>query len=147
MNVIFKKSSNAPNEYPKTFTNSRTVDCDILEPTSTKTPVLKMTKANAPIDYTHAELFGATYVIRNDFKYDKGFCYCSLVRSAMDTWWNIVKSCRARITRCTDGDPYIVDGLATQRAGDIISCRKIGTAFTRGTSYIFIKGVTNYDDN
>ena len=142
MNVIFMKSANAPNEYPKTFTNQTTIDCDLLEPTSTKQPTFKLKKENAPIGFTHAVVFGATYVIVNDFTYDKGFCYITLVRSAVDTWWSTISSCKGRITRCADGDPYITDGLATQREGDKMTCKKIGQVFQKGTTYVFVKGVS-----
>ena len=102
-----------------------------------------MTQANAPIGFTFAELWGAKYVIINDFKYDRGFVYVRLVRSALDTWWSSVRNCYGHVTRCKSGDAYIIDGLATQRSGDIISCQKIGRAFTSGVTYVFIKGVTN----
>lgn len=142
MNVTFYKSNNAPSEYPKTFTAPVTIDCDLLEPTSTKTPTLKLSKNNTPLGYTHAELFGAKYVLVNDFTYDKGFCYIRLVRSAMDTYFATIRGCQGRITRCKDGDPYIKDGLATQREGDKITCKKIGQAFSKGTTYVFVKGVS-----
>lgn len=142
MEVTFYKSSNAPNEYPKTFTDAKTKQCTLLEPTSTKSPVIKLEIDSTLKGYTHAVLWGDTYILRDDFQYEKGFMYINCVRSAIDTYWNTVKNCQARITRSQAGDPYIIDGLATQKEGDIVSCRKIGTAFTSGCTYVFIKGVT-----
>ena len=142
MNVIFYTCSNAPNEYPKSFGTGVTVDCDLLEPTSTKSPVLKMTQANAPIGKTHAGLWGAKYVVLNDFKYDRGFVYVRLVRSALDTWWSTVASCNCHITRCKNGEKYLIDNMATQLEGDKIGVKKVGTAFTKGCQYVFIKGVS-----
>ena len=142
MDITFYKSANAPNEYPKTLTNALTKSCTLLEPTSTKTPVIKLEIDNNLKGYTHAIIWGDIYILRDDFSYEKGFMYIQCVRSALDTYWDTVKNCQARITRSQSGDEYMIDGLATQRENDIISCRKVGTAFTSGCTYVFVKGVT-----
>lgn len=142
MIVKFYKTSNAPNEYPKTFTNELEKNCTLLEPTSTKTPTLKLEIDNNLKGYTHAVIFGDKYILRDDFTYDKGFMYIQCVRSALDTYWDIVKNCGAHITRCQNGDAYIIDDLATQRENDSITCIDLGNIYTSGHSYIWIKGTT-----
>lgn len=144
MEVIFKKSNNAPNEYPKTFaTNTITKDCDLLEPTSTKTPIIKLAKDITIIGYTHAIIWGDVYELENDINYDKGFMYIRCRRSALDTWWNTVKNSNAHITRSSDsGDRFMVDNLAVQTKRISWSCIDLGSAFTSGSAYILVKGVT-----
>lgn len=144
MQVIFKKSMNAPNEYPKTFDSiTITKDCDLLEPTSTKTPVLKLTKDVNLKGYTHAIIWGDVYELNNDFNYEKGFMYIRCVRSALDTWWNTVKNSSAHITRSYDsGDRYMVDNLAVQTKRISWSCVDLGQALASGSAYILVKGVT-----
>lgn len=148
MQISFYKTSNAPNEYPKTFDANtvKTKECTLLEPTSTKRPTIKLEKDETLKGYTHAVIWGDIYALENDFTYDKGYMYINCVRRPVDTYWNTIKNCKARITRSANSnETMLVDGLATQREGDLVSCTKIGTAFTKGCTYVFIKGVTSQE--
>lgn len=143
MDVTFYKCSNAYNEYPKTFTDAKLKSCTIIEPTSTKNPVLKLEKDETLKGYTHAIIWGDVYILENDFNYDHGFMYIRASRSSVDTHWNTIKTCKAHITRSADSrETMLLDKMATQYENDIVSCVKIGTAFTKGCTYVFIKGVT-----
>lgn len=143
LEVKFYKCSNAPNEYPKTFTDEKTKQCTLLEPTSTKAPTLKLEIDSSLKGYTHCKIWGDTYILNNDFSYDKGFMYINCVRSATDTYWSTIAGCSAHITRCADGEEMLMDELATQYENDLISCHPLGVAFSGNYSYIWVKGVTN----
>lgn len=145
MQISFYKTSNAPNEYPKTFDANtvKTKDCTLLEPTSTKRPTIKLEKDDTLKGYTHAVIWGDIYALENDFTYDKGYMYINCVRSATDTHWAKIEEAKAHIIRSYDsGDPYIVDDLATRTERIQWTSKDIGEAFQSGNCFILIKGTT-----
>lgn len=99
----------------------------------------------------NAELFSKNYCIIPDFGrnyYITGMeiinkrLIVSLHVDVLATYKNDILSSRANIVRSSKGDKYIKDNRAIQTERIGWSSQDLGAAFTAGSAYILIKGVT-----
>lgn len=147
MNITFYKCSDDLKEYPKTLTEGRTLNCEMIEPFNTKTPHVKVSFDGALLNYQYAVIddLNMSYIINSGATIRNGFLYMSMSADPLQHYWNIVKNCNAHITRSADSkERYIIDNMATQTTQETLTVEKIGDAFTSGTSYILVKGAINY---
>ena len=149
LTVTFHKCNNDPREIPKTWANGDIVKtCEVIEPFNIETPVLKLTHTTQLYGYAFASitLGSRTYIYAVDPNYrnEHGIMYITLNMSYIDTYTSEILSSQAHITRCGDSDETMIeDSMATTYSDDIITCIPLGSAFTSGHSYIWVKGVTN----
>lgn len=147
MIVKFYKCSNDVKEYPKNLTNEISIDCKLIEPINKDTPVLKFKYNSNLFDYQFAiiEEYGLTYIIEPNIIIRNGLMYMNLYVDAIQSFWNEIQDSTGHIVRSADSnESYIVDSMATQTSKIEMNVEKLGTAFTKGNSYVLIKGVANY---
>lgn len=147
MNVTFYKCSNDLKEYPKTLVDGISFNCELIEPVNTKNPTLKVAYNSALLNYQYAVIndLNMSYIINSGATIRNGFLYMSLSADPLHHFWSVVSGCNAHIVRSADSnEKYIVDNMATQTTKTELNVENLGRAFTKGNSYILIKGVTNY---
>lgn len=152
MTITFYKSNNDPREIPKTYTGAVSKSCEVIEPFDLESPQIKVAYDTSLFGYSYAKitLGGNEYVYNVDpnITMNHGIMYINMFMSYIDTYTSEVLASQGHITRSGSSmEKWLVDELATQYEDDKIQCQKIGTGFTSGNSFVWVKGITYLDTN
>ena len=146
MVVKFYKCSQSEEHANKVLTNEKSFnDCKLIQPTNILHPIIKLSHNadNVFYNYCYIPDFGRYYFMKLD-SIENGIDYFRCDVDTLKSWYNDITNSNATITRCATGDDFITDNRAIQKDEIQISCKKIGTAFTSGNTFILVKGCINY---
>lgn len=151
MTVTFVKTSNDPRQIPKTYSGAIAKSCEVIEPFSIESPTLKLNYDTSLIGYSIAKItLGSreyVYNVNPNFNVRNGIMFVGLSMSYIDTYTNEILNAQARITRSgSSSEKWLQDELCTQYANDQLICKKIGHGFTKGNTFIWVKGITYLDN-
>lgn len=116
-----------------------------LDPCTIMNPVIKLSHNATYMSYNYCHIpdFGGYYYINNK-TLENGFIFLSLTRDVLMSNAGAILSSKATITRCANGDDYMVDNMAIQKDEIKTVVKHLGNAFTSGNTYVLIKGAINY---
>lgn len=146
MIVKFYKNTQSEEHANKTLSSEKVYnDCKLLQPTNILHPIIKLAHNpnNVLYNYCYIPDFSRYYYMKLD-SIENGIDYFKCDVDSMKSWYNDICGSRGTITRCATGDDFITDNRAIQKDEIQISCKKIGTAFSSGNTFVLVKGCINY---